>query len=102
MAEREKPRHEGWQVAQRPAVLGAVLVPLGLLGSLLLAGRAYEGKIEPRHFQPVRTFPAPGVETFIHDGTGDPHRPKSRPAPDRGVEAAEREIVQEGLPGWTR
>lgn len=91
---------EGWVVPQRRGFLAAVLIPLGLALCVVGAGRLYDRHLRARHWQPTSTFPAPGVETFIHDGRGDPERPQSRPPADPTLAAAKHAVATAGLPGW--
>lgn len=96
-----EPQPENWTVPEvKP--LGVALATLGMLiAVLLLAGWFYRQRIEPKRQQPVRTFPAPGVETFTHDGAHDPDRLRLPLPADPAVEAAKRQVVAEGLPGWS-
>ena len=99
--EREENAPEGWHVPQRPAMIAAVAVPLGLLVVLLAAGAWYDRSLRPQRIAPVHSFPAPGIETFAHDGLKDRGR-RIRPAPaDAAVTRAEAEVVAGGLPGWS-
>ena len=99
MAEADAP--EGWHVPQRPAFIAAVAVPLVLLIVVAAAGRLYDRHLRPAHRQPVTTFPAPGVETFIHDGVRDPVRHPAPPAQDAAVAAAKRQVAAQGLADWS-
>lgn len=90
---------EGWRVRQRPALIAGIATPLALLGLLMLGARFYDASIRPER-RPVTTFPAPGIETFVHDGAKDPDRPQRRVATDQRIEAAKNAIVRDGLPGW--
>lgn len=99
MAERADDGPEGWRVPQRVPMIAAAAVPLGLLALLSLAGRFYELRLAPPH--PAATaFPAPGIETFLHDGVRHPAAPQPKPAPDPAIAAAKRLVIAEGLPGW--
>jgi hypothetical protein len=91
---------EGWRVPQRVAFIAAAAVPMVLLAALLLAGRLYDDRLRPAHRQPVTTFPAPGVETFIHDGGHDPHRPAPRARADAALVSAKQQVVAGGLSNW--
>lgn len=100
MAEPAETGPEGWQVPQRLPMIAAAAVPLALLALLGFAGHVYDARLAPLQRQSVTAFPAPGIETFIHDGGLHPERPKPRPAPDPAVESAKRAVAGEGLPGW--
>lgn len=93
---------EGWSVPQRTPAVAAVATIGFLVVMLLLAGWIYSRTLRPERRQPVTTFPAPGVETFIHDGARDPHRPARAVQPDPAIEAAKRQVVAEGLAGWDK
>lgn len=99
MADRDD-EPEGWQVPQRPAVIAALAVPAGLLALLLVAGHFYARDVQPLHRQPIETFPAPGIETYIHDGALDPHRPRPARPRDPAIAAAKRAVAAQGLAGW--
>jgi hypothetical protein len=92
---------EGWTVAQRRGFIAAVLTPLVLALCVVGAARLYDRYLRPQHRQPIATFPAPGVETYIHDGVGDPKRTPRRAAADPALAAAKRAVVAAGLPNWT-
>ena len=96
----DDPHPEGWRVPQRPAMIGAVAVPLVLLIVLLIAGRFYDARLRPQHRQPVTSFPAPGIETHTHDGQGDPPRVLPKRGLDPRIEAAKRAVVADGIAGW--
>ena len=98
MAESAHP--QGWQVPQRTPVLVAVAVLALLLALLGVAGWVYRSTLAPQHTQPMHSFPAPGVESFVHDGVEDPHTPSSPPRRDPAIEAAKRDIVAHGIAGW--
>lgn len=91
---------EAWGVRHRPAVIAALATPALLALLLLGAGRLYIADLRPATRQPVHTQPAPGLETYIHDGVGDPERPPPRPRTDPRIEAAKRSVARTGLPGW--
>lgn len=94
------PAPEGWSIPQaRPAVVAVAALAL-LLIMLLVAGWFYRQNLQPRRHQPVTTFPAPGIEAFIHDGAADPHRPQPKVRPDPAIETAKRAVVADGLSGW--
>jgi len=98
MAERQD-EAERWTIGRRAgriAGIAAVAIPATLLAGVALAGWFYDRDIRPRTFQPVTTFPAPGVETFIHGGALDPHEPAVHPRPDPQVATAKRAIAREG------
>lgn len=90
---------EGWRVRQRPAVIAAVATPVALFGLLMVAAHFYNKDVRPPQ-RPVTTFPAPGIETFIHDGVEDPNRPVRRVATDPRIAAAKRAVVRGGLAAW--
>lgn len=94
------PAPEGWGIPTRTATRALVAVPLFLLAMLSLAVWFYDGHLRPTRARPVTPFPAPGIETYVHPGQGDPDMPTPRPAPDAHVRAAMREVAAEGLPGW--
>lgn len=101
MAERQD-GPERWTIGRRAgrvAGIAAVAVPVGLLGAVALAGWFYDRDLRPE-MRRVTTFPAPGVETFIHDGALDPHKAAPHPRPDSAVAAAKRATAAEGLAGW--
>ena len=91
---------EGWRVPQRIALITAVLVPLAMLAIVVAAGWVYNHRLHPPRRQPVTTFPAPGVETFIHDGAADPERPVTPPPVDPAIDAAKRRVAADGLADW--
>lgn len=95
-----EPEPEGWAVPMvKP--LAAAGATLGmLLAMLTLAGWVYHKHLQSHRFQPLATFPAPGVETFIHDGTRDVDRPPPPPRADADLEQAKRAVVAGGIPGW--
>lgn len=91
-----QPHRETWRVPQRaPAIAAAALLVLVAI-LLVLAWRVYAGSIAPTRHPPLTTFPAPGVETFVHDGVRDPERPRAAPTPDRALAAAKAAVVAEG------
>lgn len=92
---------EGWHVPQRVAFVAAALVPLALLLGVVATGRGYVCHERPVLHHRTATFPAPGVETFIHDGHGDPVRPPQPVAIDPAVAAAKQAVVHEGIAGWS-
>lgn len=94
-------QQEGWRVSQRRGFIAAALVPLVLGLCVVGAGRLYDRNLRALHRQPVTTFPAPGVETFIHDGQGDPKRPPHAAPADPTLAAAKRAVVAGGLPDWS-
>lgn len=87
---------EGWQVPQRKAMIAAVSFPLALLTIVLVGGWFYERDVAPGHRAPVTTFPAPGLETAIHDGALDPERPPLPTRPDPAIAAAKRAQIERG------
>lgn len=91
---------EGWGVRHRPAVIAALATPTLLALLLFGAGRFYIRDLRPGTRQPVHTQPAPGLETYIHDGVRDPERPLPHPRADPRIEAAKRSVTRTGLPGW--
>jgi hypothetical protein len=91
---------EGWGVRHRPAVVAAVATPVVVALLLLAAGWFYTRALKPETRAPVHTFPAPGLESYIHDGVNDPQRPPPRPRADPRIEAAKRSVAQGGLAGW--
>lgn len=99
MAEPPEAGPESWYVPQRGPMLAAAAVPLALMALLAVAGRFYEARLAPRRHAPV-TFPAPGIESYVHDGMLDPDRARPGPAPDAALAAAKRAVVADGLPGW--
>lgn len=102
MADRPEAAPEGWQVPQRAPMIAAALVPLVLLAALLGLGHLYDVRLRPQTHVAVQTFPAPGIDTYIHDGGRDPERPRPHPAPDPAVERAKRAVAAQGLAGWPR
>jgi hypothetical protein len=88
---------EGWQVPQRRAVIAAIAAPLTLLALVAGAGWLYERDFAVRQ-RPVTAFPAPGVESYVHDGARDPERPELKPQRDAQVDAAKRAVVAGGWP----
>ena len=101
MAERDD-RPEGWDVPHRPAVIAAIATPAVLLALLIAAGIFYDRDLRPGTTQPVKAQPAPGLETYIHDGANDPYRPKAIAPRDPAFAAVKRGLVADGLPGWTK
>ena len=99
MAERDD-APEGWGVRQRPAVIAALGVPTALVLALWAAAHFYNKDLRPATKALVHSFPAPGVETFIHDGGQDPERPRVVTHPDRAIQAAKRTVVADGLADW--
>jgi hypothetical protein len=91
---------EGWGVHQRVAYLAAAAMPVVLLAIVLAAGWAYARWLEPLTRQPVKTFPAPGIETFIHDGSNDPPRARPSAKTDPAVEVAKQAVLANGAAGW--
>jgi len=102
MDERPEEAAEGWSVRHRPAVIAGLATPVVLLVLLLVSGWLYNRELRPATRQPVTAFPAPGLQTFIHDGTQDPYRPRIKAQPDAQVMAAKRAIVADGIAGWER
>lgn len=100
MDERREAVPEGWSVRHRPAVIAALAVPLVLAVLLIVAGWFYDRDLRPTIRQSVTPFPAPGLETFIHDGAQDPYRPRSPVKPDPAIATAKRAIVRDGIVGW--
>ena len=98
MADRD--RAEGWSVRHRPAMIAALAVPCGLAALLFAAGWFYERDLRPGARQPVTPFPAPGLETFVHDGARDPHRPLPPVRRDARIAAAKRAVAAGSLTGW--
>lgn len=98
----ERPPREGWRVAQRRPLFAALTTLAFVAVMLGVAGYAYERTIAPKRTLSVQPFPAPGIESAIHDGAGDPVRPQPAVRPDREIEAAKDAVVAEGLPGWRR
>jgi hypothetical protein len=90
---------EGWAVPQRVPMIAAIAIPLTLLIVLIAAGWFYRHDLAPRRHPPVTVFPAPGVETYVHDGARDPVRSVATPTPDPRIDAAKRAIVAQG---WSR
>lgn len=94
---------ERWTIGRRTgrvAAISAVLVPLALLAGVVAAGWYYDRAVRPETKRPVKTFPAPGVETYIHPGALDPHAAAPQPRPDPTVAAAKRAVTHDGLAGW--
>ena len=102
MDERPAASPEEWHVRHRPALIAGLATPVVLLVLLLITGWLYNRNLRPLTQQPVTAFPAPGLQTFIHDGVEDPYRPRPRATPDAQVAAAKRAIVADGIPGWER
>ena len=100
MADERDDSPEGWRVPHRPAVIAAVAVPVALALLLALSGRFYTDRLRPSARQPVHEFPAPGLETYIHDGANDPYYPPTRARPDPAIDAAKRSVTHTGLAGW--
>jgi hypothetical protein len=88
---------EGWQVPQRRAMIAAVTIPVTLLALVAAAGWLYERDFAVRH-HPVTPFPAPGVESYVHDGALDPVRPAPTRRTDAQVDAAKQAVVAAGWP----
>lgn len=91
---------EGWGVRHRPAVIAALVTPPTLALLLAAAGWFYVRDLRPATREPVHIQPAPGLETYIHDGVNDPQRLPPRPRTDPRLAAAKRAVVADGLPGW--
>lgn len=102
MDERPAAAPEGWSVRHKPAVIAAVATPLLLALLLVVAGWFYDRDLRPATRAPTTPFPAPGLETAIHDGARDPHRPPVVVEPDMQVRAAKRAVLAEGIAGWDR
>ena len=100
MTDRSDVDAEGWAVRHRPAVIAAVAVPCGLAACLFAAGWLYDRDLRPAARQPVTPFPAPGLETEIHDGARDPHRPLAPVRSDPRIAVAKRAVVGSGIAGW--
>lgn len=90
------PNRETWRVPQRAPAIAAVALLVLVAVLLLLAWRVYARDIAPKRHAPTTTFPAPGIETFVHDGVRDPERPRATPTPDVTLTAAKRAVVAEG------
>lgn len=88
---------EGWQVPQRRAMIAAILAPVTLLVVVVGAGWLYEHGIKGQR-PSVTPFPAPGIESYVHDGVRDPERPAPRAQHDARIGAAKRAIVADGWP----
>ncbi|SEM57245.1 hypothetical protein SAMN05192583_0680 [Sphingomonas gellani] len=99
MAERDDVP-EGWSVRHRPALVAALATPLVLTVLLAIAGWLYCERLRPVVRQPVTAFPAPGLETFVHDGVADPYRPSRHTRPDPTIAAAKRSVVDGGIRDW--
>lgn len=95
MAERDD-EPEGWAVRTRPAYIAAAVTPVMLLVGVLAAGWGYTKYLQPETRQGVKPFPAPGIESYIHDGLGDPERVRPRTKTDAAVETAKRAAIAEG------
>lgn len=91
---------EGWGVPSRTGARVAVAVPVFLLAMLALAAWFYDTRLRPARMRPVTPFPAPGIESYVHPGQGDPDVPVARPVPDPHIAAAARAVAREGLAGW--
>ena len=89
---------EDWYVPQRRGMLAAAAIPLVLLLLVVSAGWSYNRYLAPAHRAPIKTLPAPGIETYIHDGAGDPHRPVVPGKPDSRLDAAKRATIAQGWP----
>lgn len=97
MADRDD---EGWHVPQRLPIAVAAATVMLIVALLLVAAREYQG-LRFAHRGAVNTFPAPGIETFAHDGVEDPHRPAASAARDPAIERAKHAVVAQGLAGWS-
>jgi len=102
MDERPAAAPERWDVRHRPALIAGLATPVVMLALLLVSGWLYNRNLRPRTQQPVTAFPAPGLQTFIHDGVEDPYRLRPRTRPDAQVAAAKRAVVADGIAGWER
>ena len=102
MDERPAAAPEDWEVRHRPALIAGLVTPAILLVLLLAAGWLYNRNLRPKTGQPVTAFPAPGLQTFIHDGVKDPYRPRLRDTQDAQIAAAKRAVVADGITGWER
>ena len=91
---------EGWGVRQRLAVYGALGTLATLAVLLVIAGYFYDHKLRPKTSRHYATFPAPGLQTAIHDGAEDPHKATPAPHIDPDIAAPKREVVDKGPPGW--
>ena len=91
---------EGWHVPQRLPTIAAILTPLVLLGVLIAAGTFYDRRLRPQRLAPVHTFPAPGIETFVHGGVKEPRLRAVPPPIDPAAVHAADALVKHGLPGW--
>lgn len=91
---------EGWDVRFRPAATAALALPLVLLIGLSAGGWYYMTQLHDRTHVAVTSFPAPGIETYIHDGVENPEVAAPRPRADPRLVAAERSVVATGLRGW--
>lgn len=101
MADANDDTPEGWGVRQKPALIAGLATPVLLLIALLVAGWFYDRDLRPKTQQPIVSFPAPGLETFVHDGVQDPQRPAGPATPLPAIEQAKRSVVSGGLVGWT-
>lgn len=102
MAERPDAEPEGWHVPQRAPMIAAAVLPLLLLVLLAIAAHVYATHWEGERNRAPKIFPAPGIESYIHDGPLDPDRAPARPAPDPAIVAAKRAVVTQGIAGWHR
>lgn len=93
-------QREGWHAPQRLPIIAAAATLAALLGALLLAAWYYDNTLRPQRRAPVTTFPAPGIDTYTHDGVEDPIRPRPTPRVDPAVTAATRAVLAEGIAGW--
>jgi hypothetical protein len=89
---------EGWQVPQRIPMIAAAVIPLVLLILLLGSAWFYDRDLAPTRRAPTHSFPAPGIETYVHGGARDPHDAVVYPGPDPRIEAAKHAILAQGWP----
>ena len=96
----DPPSPEGWHVRQRLPTLVGLAIPLVLLTILLIAGTVFNHRVRPGLVPSFRTFPAPGIETYLHGGDKDPKARTAPPPGDPAVARAVAAVAATGVPGW--
>lgn len=79
----ERPHRQGWRVPLRMPVIATLGTLALLIVLLLIVGWVYRERIAPQRRQPIHSFPAPGIETYIHPGSAGPRLANDQTVVDR-------------------